>query len=576
MLPTHLVRVRVRKGRIAPIFASQADTGLASIMIDEFSKASDDKERKGSLLDRMRVLEYSNDHRLVRGFYTILERRCAFKRRESPVHPAVLRREVFRESSRRGYALTDGERMRIMGEAARRLDVEPSLMEEMMWSDMEESLIIEGFRAISPEALIGEYNLALVQGMLLNCTRLECSVSQGVEWKGLLREVKRLGLMYMLDDVYGARGYGGDGGDLPSGLVCSIDGPSSIFRLTDRYGVAMARLLPALLKAREWWMRAWIVRKGTGSGGGIGARSRLYEFRLSAREVREIGVMLMPSSSESGVVEGQGGYRVYDSSIEERFAVLFNQYNTGWRLVREPEPIVVSGQAFIPDFMLEKYGRRVYVEIVGFWTKEYIERKVQKLMRVKSLGTDIILLVDRDLACSEPLQMEHLSMMKVLTFDKGIPVRQIIDHLKGIEDEITAKHMSDDTLVMDVRAYLRSMSGGSGGSSMIISVREIAERFNMTYEAALSIITSIMDELPDYEMVMNRFMIPKSMLEEMKVEVSRYERFVDACNALKGYGVPEEFCSILLSALGYTVVWKDIDVNNAVIARKGDGEDTVG
>ncbi len=563
MLPTSLIRARVRKGKIVPIFASHDDVGLASLIIDEFIKAYSNRERKGILLDRIRELEYYNDYRLVRGFYTVLERRCVFKHADTPVHPVILRMEVFKESSRRGYALTEGERKSIMDEVASRLKIDRALVEEMMWSDLDENLIMEEFISISPEELVGEYNLILVQGMLLNCTRLECSVSQGIEWKSLLRDVKRLGLMYMLDE------HGSMDEHLPSHIVCIIDGPASIFKLTERYGVAIARLLPTLLKAREWWFRAWIVRKGIG----VGSR-RVYELKFSSKDAREMGLMLMPSSITEGYEEkylASMSYKAYDSSVEERFAILFNQYGTGWRLVREPEPIPVSGQALIPDFMLEKYGKRVYIEIVGFWTKDYIERKVKKLMQIKGNGMDkgdgdTILLVNKELVCSEPIHMEHLSKVaRMVTYDgKNIPMKQIIAHLKSIEDEITAEHVSDDTLMKDVKAYIKGLNHGR-----IISIREIAERFNITYDAALSIITSIAQdgELPIHEIIMDAFLIPVDMLEDIRKKVAMHKRLVDACKVLEGYGVPEECYISLLSILGYTVVWRDIDINNAVIVK---------
>lgn len=37
----------------------------------------------------------------------------------------------------------------------------------------------------------------------------------------------------------------------------------------------------------------------------------------------------------------------------------------------------------IPDFLFEKGGIRVYMEIVGFWTQEYLERKFRKLSELK-------------------------------------------------------------------------------------------------------------------------------------------------------------------------------------------------
>ena len=46
-------------------------------------------------------------------------------------------------------------------------------------------------------------------------------------------------------------------------------------------------------------------------------------------------------------------------------------------------PLIADGKAMIPDFLFERFGRKVYFEIVGFWTKEYLERKSAK---IKVLG----------------------------------------------------------------------------------------------------------------------------------------------------------------------------------------------
>ena len=92
---------------------------------------------------------------------------------------------------------------------------------------------------------------------------------------------------------------------------------------------------------------------------------------------------------------------IYDSSIEQSFAEAFaslerTQSTDGWQLEREPEPLLPStGEGnsrgiFIPDFALTRGKRRIYVEILGFWTPAYRERKIQKLQQLKG-QTDLVL-----------------------------------------------------------------------------------------------------------------------------------------------------------------------------------------
>ena len=51
----------------------------------------------------------------------------------------------------------------------------------------------------------------------------------------------------------------------------------------------------------------------------------------------------------------------------------------------------------VPDFTLEKKGRKIFVEIVGFWTEEYLKRKLEKL---RLFPEEFILLVNKNLRCS--------------------------------------------------------------------------------------------------------------------------------------------------------------------------------
>jgi len=96
---------------------------------------------------------------------------------------------------------------------------------------------------------------------------------------------------------------------------------------------------------------------------------------------------------------------IYDSGVEQRFAEAFaalerGNGSDGWRLEREPEPLLLNSETdeafahgiFIPDFALMRGVRRVYVEILGFWTPAYRERKLQKLQRLKG-RTDLVLAI---------------------------------------------------------------------------------------------------------------------------------------------------------------------------------------
>src|SRR5918992_1031812 len=405
MLTLQLLRVRTRNGAIFPLFCTkEEDIELAKKIIHEFEQALKNKEKKSALEDRISTIEESDagsDYKLVRGLYALLERRCTFKSSYSngdigtnntvinpTIDPPRIRKAVFEESSKRGFALTELERKEIADSVASKLHLSShDVVLKAMWSDLDDNLILDHFDVIGPEALVGWYNLSLMQTLLFNCTKLDFYISGGLNWKHVLRTVKRLGLMYHLQQPQQQQ---------ENRIICSLEGPLSLFKLTDRYGTLLAKLLPSIIfpldKKREgndgeWHLDAWIVRK-TMDG------RKIYEFKISKNEIPKL--MMDPYSSfpSSTVTEKESAgssspassslYNEYnnnfDSAVEEKFAKRFEQAETGWRLIREPDPLVLSnGGAFIPDFMFEKYDKKIYLEIVGFWTKEYLERKLQKL-----------------------------------------------------------------------------------------------------------------------------------------------------------------------------------------------------
>jgi predicted nuclease of restriction endonuclease-like RecB superfamily len=559
MLQSSLIRAKIRKGKIYPVFAdinNVRDVELASTMIDRFKSAVKNGETKGSLASSVKELEYYYDYRLVRGFYSLLERQSVFKSKADyhGIDPILLRRKVFEESSKRGFALTEYERGRIMSDIAKAFNINSNMLEELLMSDMDDNLLIIELKPISVDKLIASYNLSLIQTLLFKCVTFECKVSSGVEWKYLLRDVKRLGLMYMLE-------YDDDNNNSSnkkvSNITCIVDGPLSIFKMTEKYGTSIARLIPTIVNARDWYIRAWIVRDSN--------RARSYEFTLSSKD----NVMLDKSRDPSTNIYDYNGksITIYDSSTEERFANTFINYDTGWRLVREPEPIVVSNKAFIPDFAFEKGNIRVYLEIVGFWTKEYIERKLQKIreLRVERSDIDIIVAIDKELECSKHSIVSSIASnnVNVIVYEgkHGIPITHIINYLKSIEEKMINAHATSNMLD-EIASIINS-------SASIIDMHLIAERYNISLDTLLSTLNSI-EYTTKYTRVGNRYLVSNWLLDNIKNAMvdMKSNKFTDACSLLAEYGIPEECYATLLYLLGYDVVWNSININNAVIVKR--------
>ena len=71
-------------------------------------------------------------------------------------------------------------------------------------------------------------------------------------------------------------------------------------------------------------------------------------------------------------------------------------------MVREPEPLTADSTLIFPDFALQHRadpGRRWLVEIVGFWTPDYVARKLALYRQARV--ANLILCIDEARNCSE-------------------------------------------------------------------------------------------------------------------------------------------------------------------------------
>jgi predicted nuclease of restriction endonuclease-like RecB superfamily len=93
--------------------------------------------------------------------------------------------------------------------------------------------------------------------------------------------------------------------------------------------------------------------------------------------------------------------RRHDSQIEEWFAKEFRKLAPGWDVIREPEPINADGTLIFPDFALEcraNPARRWLLEIVGFWTPDYVARKLARYRSARL--SNLILCIDEERNCT--------------------------------------------------------------------------------------------------------------------------------------------------------------------------------
>ena len=492
MLTSDLLVTRTYKGKIEPVFASlDADNiEIVRSIIDIFQRNIG--KTYGNLLSEIEELEEMN-YRFIRGLAALLERRCIIDI-DAAIDPIAARRTVF-EGCKEIITGTK-ERQEVIDKAANKLSITREQLEKALWADQEENLVIREFQAPSPEDLLRQYNLSLAQTLLFKATGMELWIEGNYQY--VFRKLKQLGLMYSIEHgkIY-------------------LDGPISLFRLTERYGTSFAKLLPAIIRSEKWSLKAGILRKTLQD-------KRILEFTLD--HTRRV--------FNSDISE-----ETFDSAVEKEFSMLdFN----GWSVKREPAVLKAGQYAFIPDFSLERNGTRVYVEIVGFWTPEYLKNKIQKINQVKE---NLLLLVDKNLACSG----SEFKTAGVLFYDKKIPYIEIIKILRKYEE----KQLSEEL------AKHGNMNISIDGD--VIDLDETAKKYNLSVEVLKKVINLNKEE---YSLIGDQI-ISRQTIETIRSELTGVRKHSEAIKIFEKYGVKGHYS--ILELLGYKVKWSGLDPENIEI-----------
>jgi hypothetical protein len=251
-------------------------------------------------------------------------------------------------------------------------------------------------------------------------------------------------------------------------------------------------------------------------------------------------------------LETPGESEVYDSSVEEDFGNRFRALDTGWKLTREPEPVLVGRHVMIPDFGFEKADMRVYMEVVGFWTRRYLEEKVKKLGMVGDV--DMIVAADRELACEKLNRIGR--KLHVVYYRRRVPLKPVLAHLRAREAR----------LVKEQVRHLRRE--GFAVEKPFLEVEEIAEELGVLEDAVKEVLRD--REFPGYERL-GDILIQVSKLEEIRGRLERRLKEGEL-TLLEASGIIEDTgcgrSTSILDTLGYGIEWHGIDPGSAKIRRR--------
>jgi uncharacterized protein len=375
MLPTDLLMSRPNGEERVPkrLALDKKNVAIAAHIISLFQQCQGLPQKE---LDRL-LLELegeTTDYRVKRGLAHLLKSE-AFSKFEvvSPLEPQVLRQRVFELSAgtapvpQRAGATLQTLATQLSEELAH--EVLPGQIRSGLYADLAENRILTQFEPPAAEALLHRYNLSQVQGIFYRASQIRINAHRNDpgEYKLLFRYLKLFGLMAYIE------------GDADHGFAIAIDGPTSLFKASTRYGLDIAKMIPALLHVTKWSLSADLQIKD------------LYTKRETTQR--------FTLDSGCGLVSHYPPGKPYDSLLESAFVERWGASQAGWRLEREVDLIPIPGSVMIPDFRLvHEDGRSVLLEIVGYWRPEYLRKKFSQ---VRQSGCENLIL-----AVSERLNLE--------------------------------------------------------------------------------------------------------------------------------------------------------------------------
>jgi predicted nuclease of restriction endonuclease-like RecB superfamily len=346
VLTTDLVRTRRRAGRLEAILLTPAERRRLAPVADLFvdlARAHVGRTRAELLSALDDVPQRATDYKRIRGLRKLLLDRCTF---ESPevLDPGELRRSVFLLAARARQELADGvpfDRGAVLAAAAAESGLTAEQVDSALFADLKENQRLVRFDALSGDALLDAYDTAQNQAILLRATRVVVTLrcSDPGAYRTLFHKLKFRRLLFAIER------------QAEGSYRVEIDGPHSLFRSLTKYGLQLALILPALAQADEWSLDADIR---------WGRDREALRFQLDGRGDGAADAVRMPDDVEH---------------LRASFAAL----ETPWRVDVAGDILDLPGFGVcVPDLaFIHPDGRRVYLEVLGFWSRAAVWRRVE-------------------------------------------------------------------------------------------------------------------------------------------------------------------------------------------------------
>ena len=410
MLRAEHVIARYRGGALVPHRLSPENErvrGIADALValyaDHAGKPKRDLEAELALLEEELGprLDARRGFRILRALAKLLEERATWSP-PTEADPYTLRTRVFELAAAMPELpaadenlLGSSTREEVLSQVARETGIEDVV--SLMHADRQGAQVLATFEApLSAEELVERYNVAQIQGVLYGARNMTVELGRGADARLVFRYVKLLGLIYALETLDGDAGH-----------RLRLDGPLSLFGGTRKYGLRLAKFLPALLLTAPWTLRAEIAWKG---------RDAVLEL-----DSKTSGL----SSHYSGPADdGEDDTRGAFLKAWERA-----KDNQGWVLEKGAGiiPLPPLRAALVPDFKLRRPpgDEEVHLEILGFWSERHLIERVALVREAQARGHRVLVAAPESLGTS-PETLREAAASEVIPFKNRLDVKSVL------------------------------------------------------------------------------------------------------------------------------------------------------
>ncbi len=350
MLTSDLVDARERGGELVlaretPERAAEI-TRLADAYL-EIARAGVGEPR-GAIEDAWAGVSFVSKHaRLAAGARKLVEDGCSF---ETPrgSDPVALRRAVFERAARaRLEPSVDFDRRAVLDEAARDAGMAPAELERALFCALRRREILKAVAPTSGADIARGWRLAQMEAVLLRAVDLDVEVkgASPAAYRSLFRTLRFRGLLFRVER-----------GD--DGYRLHVDGPFSLFESVTKYGLGLAMAMRDIVAFEAWRLEARLR---------WGKDRHPVIFRAEGERVgRE-----------------RATRRAIENPAAQRLAGEINASKGAWRAKRADILLDVPGVGVVvPDLVLTRAENdRVYVEVLGFWSRAAVWKRVEMVER---------------------------------------------------------------------------------------------------------------------------------------------------------------------------------------------------